>query len=106
MHNFIQKDAQLARLSTRIEICHEEDTMWRRGLPADGCMPQMADIVLVSDSRDAVGPGRGHRADLESDRRVAITRIMKTNNCVRPQGSKEARAIRMNRQICSLTCNH
>ncbi len=105
LHNFIQMDRELARLSTRVELCHEEDTVWRRGLTADGCMPQMADIHIVSNSQDAVGPGRGHRADLDSDRRVALTRIMKANKCVRPKGSKEAQQIRMNREICSLTCN-
>jgi len=114
LHNFINMDAELARLNKRHEMCHEEDTMWRRGLTRDGNMPADAEMVMVSNERDmnapsvtrdqARRPGAGTRSDLLSDRRVAITAQMKKHNCKRPKGSKEAQEIRYRRALANLTC--
>ena len=104
MHNFIQQDNDLAKLTKRHEFCHEDDTMWRRGLSANGEMPDLVDFGMVSHERDIAGPGQGVRSDLESGRRVHITRLMKHHDCERPKGSKEAQEIRYKRAVCQLTC--
>jgi hypothetical protein len=105
LHNFIQKDRELALLNKRHEICHEEDTMWRLGLSAEGHMPDYVEFGMVSHATDAAGPGRGSRSDLDSGRRVKITKLMKHYGCVRPKGSKEAQEIRYKRALCELTCH-
>lgn len=104
LHNFIQMDRELARLNKRHEMCHEDDLMWRRGLSADGYMPDEVEFGMVSHANDTAGPGQGSRSDLESGRRVTITRLMKQNGCERPKGSKEAQEIRYKRAVCQLTC--
>lgn len=85
-------------------MCHEEDTMWKRGLNPDGCMPDPVELVFASDPRDVVGPGMGFRSDRLSDRRVNITTQMKMHNVQRPKGSKEAQEIRYRREHCHLAC--
>ena len=104
LHNFIQKDAELRRLNKRHEMCHEDDTMWRRGLNPDGNMPDPVEMVFASNPRDTTGPGMGFRSDRLSDRRVAITSKMRDNNVKRPKGSKKAQEIRYRRELCELTC--
>ena len=104
LHNFIQKDRELALLNKRHEICHEEDTLWRRGLSAEGDMPDDMEMIMVASARDSAGPGMGYRSDLMSDRRQKITRQMKLHRCKRPKGSKEAQEIRSRRVIANLTC--
>ena len=94
-------------LNKRHELCHEEDTLWRRGLSAEGNMPDEIEMIMVSndtDTRIQRGPGMGYRSDLSSDRRVEITRQMKIHKCSRPKGSKEAQEIRCRRAIANLTC--
>ena len=85
-------DRELSLLNKRHEMCHEEDTMWRRGLTRDGNMPADAEMVMVSNERDmhaptgqARRPGAGTRSDLLSDRRVAITAQMKKTQLQTPQ---------------------
>lgn len=85
-------------------MCHEDDTMWKRGLTAEGNMPDPVDMVFASNARDNAGPGMGFRSDRLSDRRVAITLQMKNHQCRRPKGSKEAQEIRYRRELCNLTC--
>jgi len=104
-------DRELALLNKRHEMCHEEDTMWKRGLTKDGNMPDDLEMVMVSCERDMnaprecpARPGAGCRSDLLSDRRVAITSQMKQHNCKRPKGSKEAQEIRYRRALANLTC--
>ena len=82
---------------------HEDDTMWRRGLSANGEMPDEVDCVVVSHVNDS-RPRQGSRSDLESNRRVQITRLMKIHDCERPKGSKAAQEIRYRREVCNLTC--
>ena len=106
-------DRELALLNKRHELCHEDDTLWRRGLTSEGNMPDEREMVMVSQASDASrssGPAepaqnrRGLRSDLLSDRRVAITTQMKIHNCKRPKGSKEAQEIRYRRTIASYQC--
>jgi hypothetical protein len=108
-------DRELALLNKRHEICHEEDTMWKRGLTSEGYMPDTQEMVMVSHERDMNAlsasrdqirrrPGAGSRSDLLSDRRVAITAQMKMHKCKRPRGSKEAQEIRHRRALANLTC--
>ena len=104
-------DRELALLNKRHEMCHEEDTMWKRGLTREGYMPDTLEMVMVSNARDmnaprdeARRPGAGSRSDLLSDRRVAITAQMKKHNCKRPKGSKEAQEIRYRHALANLTC--
>ncbi len=97
-------DRELARLNKRHDLCHEEDTMWKRGLSSDGNMPDPVDMVFASNPRDAVGPGMGFRSDRLSDKRVNITAKMKEHNVQRPKGSKEAQELRYRRELCNLTC--
>jgi hypothetical protein len=104
LHNFINQDSEIARLEKRHDICHEDDLLWRRGLSADGQMPEDVDFDMVSHAADKSGPGRGVRSDLSSDRRVHITRLMKIHGCKRSQGSKDAQEIRYRREVCNLTC--
>jgi hypothetical protein len=104
LHNFIQQDKELAKLNKRHEFSHEDDTMWRHGLSANGEMPDLVEFGMVSHVQDIDGPGRGVRSDLESGRRVHITRLMKEHGCERPKGSKEAQEIRYKRAACELTC--
>jgi hypothetical protein len=114
LHNFINMDRELALLSKRHEMCHEEDTLWKRGLTKDGHMPADIEMVMVSGEGDinaprecpavTARPGAGTRSDLLSDRRVAITAQMKKHNCKRPKGSKEAQEIRYRRALANLTC--
>ena len=106
LHNFINMDRELALLNKRHELCHEEDTMWKRGLTKEGDMPHDLEMVMVSHERDVrrSRPGAGSRSDLLSDRRVAITAQMKKYNCKRPKGSKEAQEIRYRRALANLTC--
>jgi hypothetical protein len=125
LHNFIQKDREIALLNKRHEICHEDDTMWcefvcssacktvfyfdtisntclrKRGLNARGEMPDDAEMVMVSN---AIDQRQGERSDLSSARRKHITMEMKIHKCKRPKGSKEAQEIRLNRAIANLTC--
>jgi hypothetical protein len=107
LHNYINQDAELAALSRRQEICHEDDFLWKRGLTAQGNMPDCVEMVMVSNATDSetrAGPGRGFRSDKVSDRRVEITKQMKIHKCKRPKGSKEAQQIRHNREVSRLTC--
>ena len=104
MHNFIQQDRELAKLNKRHEFCHEDDTMWRRGLSVDGEMPDEVEFGMAAHALDTEGPGQGVRSDLESGRRVHITRLMKQHGCERAKGSKEAQEIRYKRSVCELTC--
>ena len=104
MHNFIKQDKELALLNKRHDLCHEDDTMWRRGLSADGSMPDYVDYDMASHANDIPGPGQGVRADLESRRRVKITKLMLDHGCERPKGSKLAQELRYRRQVCNLTC--
>ncbi len=111
MHNFINKDRELAQLSKRHELCHEEDTLWKRGLTKEGNMPDDVEMAMVSHENDAratsrqSGPARmGLRSDLLSDRRVAITAEMKKYNCKRPKGSKDAQEIRYRRALAKMQC--
>ncbi len=105
-------DKELALLNKRHEMCHEEDTMWKRGLTREGNMPDDLEMVMVSCETDvnarrgsSARPGAGSRSDLLSDRRVAITAQMKKHNCKRPKGSKEAQEIRYRRALANLTCS-
>ncbi len=93
-------------MSKRHELCHEEDTLWKRGN-----MPDDVEMAMVSHENDArvasrpSGPARmGLRSDLLSDRRVAITAEMKKYDCKRPKGSKDAQEIRYRRAIAKLQC--
>jgi hypothetical protein len=109
LHNFINKDRDLARLNKRHEMCHEDDTLWKRGLTKEGNMPDDAEMFMVSHENDLSAPvrarpGAGTRSDLLSDRRVAITAHMKKHNVKRPKGSKEAQEIRHRRKLANLTC--
>ena len=105
LHNFINMDLTIAKLHGRVNICHEDDTMWRRGLDRNGDMPAVAEMVMVSD---AAAPNRrqgaGARSDLYSDKRVVITRAMRDNKILRPVGSKEAQALRLLRENVTYTC--
>jgi hypothetical protein len=110
LHNFINMDRELAKLNKRHEMCHEEDTLWKRGLTREGNMPDDLEMLMVSHEMDLnapvvrTRPGAGSRSDLLSDRRVAITAEMKTYNCKRPKGSKQAQEIRYRRALANLTC--
>ncbi len=104
LHNFIKLDSQIALLEKRHDICHEDDVMWRRGLSADGEMPENIEFEMVMHANDNPGPGRGVRNDLTSGRRVHITKLMKIHGCERSKGSKEAQEIRYRRLACNLTC--
>ena len=108
LHNFIRLDRELAKLSTRVQLCHEDDTMWRRGLEPDGQMPLETEMVLVANTADrnrAAGSGQGHRADRVSDKRRLITLAMKYHNVRRPAGSKAAQAVRaLNREVGPFSC--
>ncbi len=73
----------------------------KRGLNAQGEMPDDAEMVMVSNTIDQ---RQGERSDLSSARRKLITMEMKIHNCKRPKGSKEAQEIRLNRAIANLTC--
>ena len=46
-------DRELALLNKRHELCHEEDTLWRRGLTPEGNMPDEREMVMVSQASDA-----------------------------------------------------
>ena len=107
LHNFIKMDNRIAKLNGRAHICHEDDTMWRRGLDVNGDMPVVAEMVMVNDAAAAAitaNPGAGSRTDLYSDKRVAITREMKVHRVVRPAGSKDAQALRALRESVTYTC--
>ncbi len=82
---------------------HEDDTLWRRGLSADGTMPDEIECVAVSHATDCMAQ-QGFRSDLDSGRRVRITQIMRAHGVQRPKGSKEAQEIRYRREVCNLTC--
>ncbi len=104
MHNFIQRDRVLALLTKRHELSHEDDHLWRRGLSANGEMPELVEFGMAAHAQDIQGPGRGVRSDLDSGRRVYITKLMKQYKCERAKGSKEAQEIRRRRAVCELTC--
>ena len=104
MHNFISKDSELSKLRKRSEMWHEDDTLWRRGLNADGSMPTEIECVVgVSHARDCMTQ-QGLRSDLHSERRVLITARMRQEGVTRPQGSKAAQELRYRREVCNLTC--
>ena len=104
LHNFIQQDRVLALLEKRHELSHADDILWRRGLSANGEMPDLVEFGMAAHAQDIQGPGRGVRTDLDSGRRVYITRLMKQYGCERAKGSKEAQEIRHRRAVCTLTC--
>ena len=100
------KDRELAKLQSVASICHEDDTMWRRGLTRDGEMPDPMEMVMVANLRDRLRPGRGAQTDLTSDRRVKTTQMMKYYKCKRPPGSAQAQAIRKLRPLVPLVCGN
>jgi hypothetical protein len=74
LHNFIRQDRLLAKLQSRNTICHEDDTLWRRGLTQAGDMPDEMEMVMVANLRDRLRPGSGnttHRALLSTAPRIA-----------------------------------
>ncbi len=103
LHNFISQDRELSQLRRRSELWHEDDTLWRRGLCADGSMPDEIECVAVSHARDCILQ-QGVRSDLHSDRRVRITQSMRAEGVKRPQGSRLAQELRYRREACNLTC--
>lgn len=98
------KDRELAKLQSVASICHEDDTMWKRGLTRDGDMPDPMEMVMVANLQDRLRPGRGSRSDLSSDRRVKITQMMRYYQCKRPPGSAQAQAVRSLRPLVPLVC--
>jgi hypothetical protein len=92
LHNYCMQDTHVSKLSHIDDLAHEEDLQWRRGAPT-GHMRLILAQAQTLEQRQR----QGQRTDLESSRRVEITRVIQRSGFTRPLISADAIAVGMMR---------
>ena len=92
LHNYCMKDTHVAKLSHIEDLAHEEDLHWRRGAPT-GHMR----LVLAQARSLEQRQRQGQRTDLESSRRLEITKVINRSGFKRPLVSADAVVVGMMR---------